>query len=260
MLTDASGGSRNRPTKRAGRAGVIALAGPESIPCNAGMRTLLVALGLLGGLVLSRGAEEIAPHHLQFEPAIAAFEARDATNPPPKNAVLFVGSSSIRLWTNAAAAFPEYTIINRGFGGSHMSDANAFFSRIVTPYQPRVIVLYEGDNDIASGKSPEQVFADFNEFAAMAKQEVPGARLVFISIKPSPSRLKHLERMGEANRLIREAIEKDGSWTFVDVVTPLLNGQGEPREELFRSDRLHLNDEGYALWEATLRPVLDGLR
>jgi lysophospholipase L1-like esterase len=224
------------------------------------MRTLIVAFGLFCGLVLSHGAEEFAPHHLKFEPAIAAFEARDATNPPPKNAVLFVGSSSIRLWTNAAAAFPGHTIINRGFGGSHMADANAFFSRIVTPHQPRVIVLYEGDNDIASGKSPEQVLADFKEFDAKVKQDVPGARLVFISIKPSPSRLKHLASMSEANRLIREVIEQDPRWTYLDVATPMLNAVGQPREELFRSDRLHLNEQGYALWEEALRPVLDGLR
>jgi len=163
------------------------------------------------------------------------------------------------LWTNAATAFPEYTIINRGFGGSHMSDANAFFSRIVTPYRPLVFVLYEGDNDIASGKSPEQVLADFKEFDAMAKQDVPGARLVFISIKPSPSRLKHLQSMREANRLIREVTEQDPRWTYLDVVTPMLNAEGQPRGELFRSDRLHLNDDGYALWEETLRPVLHRL-
>lgn len=224
------------------------------------MRTLCVALGLLYGLVLSHGAEETnAPHHVQFEPAIATFEALDATNPPPKNAVLFVGSSSIRLWTNAAAAYPDYTIINRGFGGSHMSDANAFFSRVVTPYHPRVIVLYEGDNDIASGKSPEQVLADFKEFDARARQDVPGARLVFIAIKPSPSRVKYLQSMREANRLIREVIEQDPRWTYLDVVSPMLNAEGQPRGEIFRSDRLHLNEEGYALWEETLRPVLNRL-
>ena len=225
--------------------------------CNAGMRTLLLSLGVACGLWTLHGAETNIPHHVQFEPAIRAFEAQDRTNPPPRDAVLFVGSSSIRLWTNAPAAFPEHTILNRGFGGSHTSDLNVFFDRIVTPYRSSLIVLYEGDNDIAAGKSPEQVLADFNQFAQMMREKLPESRVAFIAIKPSPSRLKYLEQSREANRLIREAIAQQPGWVYVDVFTPMLNADGEPRGEMFRSDRLHLNDEGYQLWADILRPVLN---
>jgi lysophospholipase L1-like esterase len=221
------------------------------------MRTLLLSFAVACGLWTLHGAETNTPHHVQFEPAIRAFEAQDRTSPPPRDAILLVGSSSIRLWTNAPAAFPDHTILNRGFGGSHMSDLNAFVDRIVIPYRPPLIVLYEGDNDIASGKSPEEVLSDFNDFAQKVRKELPETRVAFIAIKPSPSRLKHLDRMREANRLIREDIADHPGWVYVDVFTPMLNDAGEPRQELFRSDDLHMKDAGYQLWADLLKPIID---
>lgn len=228
--------------------------------CFLTLPTRTLALGFTLALLLpgfTRAADTNQPHHLQYEPAIRAFEAADRTNPPPHDAVLFIGSSSIRKWTNAAAQIPEHHIINRGFGGSHLSDSVAFADRIVVPYRPSVIVLYAGDNDIAAGKSPDEVLADFKTFVAKIHAALPAARIAFLAIKPSPSRRKFFEQIKAANRLIREFIAADGKLVYVDVLTPMLGADGQPRAELFVSDRLHLNDDGYKLWAGIVGPVLD---
>lgn len=206
---------------------------------------------------IAQATETNRAHHLQYEPAIRAFEARDKTNPPPKDAVLFIGSSSIRLWTNAPAQFPEHQIINRGFGGSHLSDVAVFAERIAIPYQPKVIVLYAGENDIAGGKSAADVFGAFKEFVAKVHQKVPQTPVLFVALKPSPSREKFLPQFLEANRLIRELSNTDKRLLYVDVFTPMLDSDGKPRGELFVKDRLHLNAEGYKLWAGIVKPVLD---
>ena len=220
---------------------------------------LALGLALVLSPALARAADTNQSHHLQYEPAIRAFEAADQTNPPPRGAVLFIGSSSIRKWTNAPAQFPAHQIINRGFGGSHLSDSVAFAERIVLPYRPRVVVLYAGDNDIAADKSPEVVLADFKTFVAKIHAALPETRIAFLAIKPSPSRMKFLAQIKSANRLIREFIAGNPKLVHVDVFTPMLGADGQPRAELFASDRLHLNDDGYKLWAGIVGPVLDKL-
>jgi lysophospholipase L1-like esterase len=218
------------------------------------------ALGLTLALFLpklARSADTNQPHHVKWEPAIRAFEAADKTNPPPQNAIEFIGSSSIRLWTNAPALLPGHKIFNRGFGGSHLEDSVAFADRIVIPYRPKLVVLYAGDNDIAAGKSPEQVFADFKAFVAKVHAALPGTTIVFLSIKPSPSRAKYVEPAKAGNRLIEEFIAGKPKLAYVDVFTPMLNRDGQPRAELFVGDQLHLNEAGYKLWAGILKPVLD---
>jgi len=207
--------------------------------------------------ILAQTTETNRAHHLQYEPAIRAFEARDRTNPPPKDAVLFIGSSSIRLWTNAPAQFPDHPIINRGFGGSHVSDSVMFVERIVIPYAPKLILLYAGDNDLAGGKSPTRVLADFKEFVKKVHDQLPQSKIAFIAIKPSPSRAKLMPQGREANGLIRDFIATDDRLLYVDIFTPMLDADGNPREELFVKDRLHLNAEGYKLWAGIVKPVLD---
>jgi lysophospholipase L1-like esterase len=196
------------------------------------------------------------PHPLLWENTIRAFETSDKTNPPPRNAILLIGSSSILRWTNAPAQFPDHRLINRGFGGSHLSDSVAFVERIVIPYQPKLVVLYAGDNDLAAGVSPERVLTDFQEFVAKVQRALPETRIAFISIKPSPSRMKFAEPTRTANQLIREFISARPKLIYVDVFTPMLGADGQPRPELFVSDRLHLNPEGYQLWARILKPVL----
>ena len=195
----------------------------------------------------------------RWEPAIRAFEAADKTNPPPRNAVEFIGSSSIRLWTNAPSLLPGHRIFNRGFGGSHLADSVAFVDRIVVPYRPKLVVLYAGDNDLSAGKSPQEVFADFKEFARKIRAALPHTHIAFISIKPCPARAKYLDEVQTANRLIKEFIGSDGRLTYLDVFTPSLSADGKPRVELYLKDGLHPNDTGYQLWAVIVKPALDRL-
>lgn len=202
-------------------------------------------------------AETNAPPHARWEKDIAAFEAVDRTNPPPPGAVVFVGSSSIRLWKTAPEQFPRHRIINRGFGGSHLSDAVAFAERIVIPYRPKLVVLYAGDNDIAGGKTPERVLADFQAFVAKLRLALPETHIAYLAIKPSSSRLKLLEKHKATNELIREFIAHDRKLVYVDTWTPILGTDGKPRDEFFQKDLLHLNAEGYKQWAGVVGPVLD---
>ena len=193
----------------------------------------------------------------EWETEIAAFEASDKANPPPKDAILFVGSSSIRLWQSLAHDFPEHAVINRGFGGSHLADCALLADRVVIPYRPRMVLLYAGDNDIAEGKTPEQVFSDFKTFVEKVYAALPKTRIAYLSIKPSITRRQLLDNMKAANRLIESYAQKKKNLLFIDVFTPMLNSDNEPRRELFTSDGLHLNGAGYELWASIIRPYLN---
>ncbi|HEX6622180.1 MAG TPA: GDSL-type esterase/lipase family protein, partial [Pyrinomonadaceae bacterium] len=136
----------------------------------------------------------------RFEPEIKRFEEADKQQPPAEGAVLFIGSSSIRLWKSLAEDFPSVKVVNRGFGGSHIEDSVDFADRIIFRHKPRLIVMYAGDNDIESGKSPAVVLADFEKFVAAVHRKLPRTRIAFISIKPSPARWHLVDKAREANR------------------------------------------------------------
>jgi lysophospholipase L1-like esterase len=191
----------------------------------------------------------------KWEKAIAALEAQDAKSPPPSNAVLFAGSSSIRLW-DLKKSFSDLATINRGFGGSQIVDSTHFAPRLIHKQKPHTIVFYAGDNDLASGKSPAQVAADFKAFASAVHQELPRARIIFIAIKPSVARAKLFDKQKEANALIESFCKQDERLKYLDVVTPMLT-DGQPRAELFVKDGLHLNPMGYELWTKLLQPHLE---
>jgi lysophospholipase L1-like esterase len=195
------------------------------------------------------------PNFDRWEKEIAAIEQRDAEREPAAGGVVFVGSSSIRLW-DLDKNFADRGFANHGFGGSTIADSAHFLDRLVLRLKPNTIVLYAGDNDLANGLSPEQVHADFQAFVKRVREKLPEAKIAFIAIKPSPSRLALLEKQREANRLIEEAIAKDDRLVFVDIFTPMLNEEGKPREEFFVDDKLHLNEAGYELWKERLLPVL----
>jgi lysophospholipase L1-like esterase len=181
--------------------------------------------------------------------AIDKFTQADATNPPPTGGVVFVGSSSIVKWTTLQKDFPREKVIQRGFGGSELADSVYYADRIVTPYKPRAVVVYAGDNVLNAGKTPEQVFADFKALVAKIHGSVPNARIVFIAIKPSPSRWKIREKGERANALIAAECAKDPKrLRFVDIWKPMLDAKGQPRPELFVADMLHMNPEGYKIW------------
>ena len=190
----------------------------------------------------------------KWEPEIKKFEDSDRQNPPPKGAVLFVGSSSIRLWQSLGKDFPGTKVINRGFGGSEIADSTFFVDRIVIPYRPRMVVLYAGDNDLASGRTPQQVFEDYKAFVERVHRKLPNTRIAFISIKPSPARASLLQSMKDANGLIKAYATHSGRLVYIDVFTPMLGKDGSPRSELFGPDRLHMNSEGYRLWKLVVAP------
>jgi lysophospholipase L1-like esterase len=214
---------------------------------------LVAGLIALAALIAARGQAAEKPH--AFEQAIQTFEAQDLQTPPPERPILFVGGSSIRLW-NLAKWFPNLPVLNRGFGGSQIADSVYFADRIVIKYRPSVIVFYAGDNDLAGGKSPEQVASDFREFVAKVRPALPDTRIIYIAIKPSPARWNQIDRARTANGLIATFAKSDPLVTFIDVEKPMLDSEGNPRSELFVADKLHLNATGYDLWTSLLLPHL----
>jgi lysophospholipase L1-like esterase len=222
-------------------------------PLSSPLRLALVVLA--AGLLVRPGRADDQPKFAKWEKDIAAFEKRDQEKPPPKNGIVFVGSSSIRLW-DLAKSFPGVNALNRGFGGSQLVDSVHFASRIVTKYEPRLVVLYAGDNDLAGGKSPEQVLADFQAFVTTVQKESPNTRIVYLSIKGSIARWKLIDKIRQTNVRIEDYCKQDERLRYVDVATPLLGTDGKPRAELFRKDGLHLNDMGYEVWAAAVKPHL----
>ncbi|TCV96501.1 lysophospholipase L1-like esterase [Luteibacter rhizovicinus] len=212
---------------------------------------------LFAALVLAAPVFAKGPDHSRWEPDIRAFEMQDRAQPPVPGAVLFVGSSSIRMWTSLSADFPAFRVVNRGFGGSDLDDSTAFAARIVAPYRPGAIVIYAGDNDLMNGDSPEQVRDDFADFVARVRKDQPQVPIAFISIKPSVSRRALLDKILKSNELIREWASRQKDVSFLDIVPGMVDGQGEPRPELFIADGLHMNSKGYALWTATVEPWLE---
>ena len=193
----------------------------------------------------------------RFANEIDAFDAADRAAPPAPGGIVFVGSSTIRLWSSLADDFAGLPVINRGFGGSTFPDALHYLQRTVVRYHPRTVVVYEGDNDLAGGRTPQQIADDYRAFVRGVRDSLPSARIVFLAIKPSPSRWTLESRRQEANRLVRAIVAADRTQTFVDVGTPMLDASsGHPRPALYRADSLHMTPAGYALWRATVAPVL----
>ncbi|MEO5590538.1 MAG: SGNH/GDSL hydrolase family protein [Gemmatimonadaceae bacterium] len=192
----------------------------------------------------------------RFSDEVERFVAADRASMPPAGGVLFVGSSSIRMWPHLATDFPGARTIQRGVGGTRLDEILAFAPRIVLPYKPRLIVLYAGDNDIAEGRSPAEVLASFREFVELVHRSLPGTRIAFVSIKPSESRWSLVEEMTSANALVRQFAESDSMVAYVDVFGAMLGADGHARPELFLADKLHMTEEGYAIWRRILAPVV----
>ena len=211
-----------------------------------------VALFLLAGSV----AQARPPPPQYWQADIDALVAGDSAHPPPQHGVLFVGSSSIRMWTTLAADFPGVPVIDRGFGGSVIADTTHFANRIVIPCHPRLIVMYAGDNDIAEGETPQRVLVEFKAFVARVRRGLPDVAIAYISIKPSIARFAMWPRMREANRLIADWMQTQTRMSFVDVSAGMLDKSGKPRAALFRADGLHMTAAGYAVWVQALKPVL----
>ncbi len=225
-----------------------------------GSRAMAVGVAILlasrcGSAAADEPAVAQVPGWTKWSAAIADFERQDRESPPPPGGVLFLGSSSIRLW-DLKKSFPGETVVNRGFGGSQIDDSVHYADRLVLPSRPRLVVFYAGDNDIASGKSPERVLADFQALVEAIHAKLPETRIAFIAVKPSPSRWKHFDAQRRANALVAEFARGDARLDYVDIVTPMLGTDGRPRPELFVKDNLHLSAEGYRLWNDIVTPHL----
>ncbi|MCX6862310.1 MAG: GDSL-type esterase/lipase family protein [Verrucomicrobia bacterium] len=220
------------------------------------MRFWLVAwIPLLLILLVPLNAAESASTN-RFEPEVLKFEALDRRVPPPPRPILFVGSSSIRLWTHLPTSIHGRPVLNRGFGGSRFKDLLRFFNRVVLPYGPSVVVVYEGDNDLAEGQTPAEIAQDLAVFLERAETELRGTSILLLTVKPSPSRVHLLEVQSEFNRRLKLLPQSHPRVRVIDVASPLLDSQGKPDPRFFAADRLHLNADGYEAWR---QPVLDAI-
>ena len=201
---------------------------------------------------------KLAPYDVDspFAEELRAFLEADAAGTAPQGAVVFCGGSSIRLWSSLSTDFPEWPVINRGFGGSTLAESLAEMDWMILPLQPRAIVLYAGDNDLEQGARPEQVMERLEQFIQRIRARL-GSRLpvLFISIKPSPARMGNIASISHTNALVRAAIAELPQVRFVDVFSATLE-QGRPRMELFDPDCLHLSAAGYRLWAKAVRGAL----
>lgn len=213
---------------------------------------------LIASVFLSPPALDAQRSSGRWEATIAEFEAADRINPPKPGVIVFIGSSSIRGWTTLEEDFSGLDVVNRGFGGSEMFNAADFAGRIVTPYRPSRIVLYEGDNDTNNGTPPDTIVADLKRFVAAVRDELPDTPIYVLAVKPSPRRWKIWLVVKETNELFKALCDSDQGLVYVDVATPMLRESDlYPRPELFQADSLHLERAGYELWKSVLRPYLE---
>lgn len=218
-------------------------------------RWLLLAAALLPAALRAQNPST----EQRWKKELDAFAAADRQQMPPPGGVLFVGSSSIRFWTGLETAFADQpVVIKRGFGGSRLAESADLVHRLVVPYQPRLVVLYAGENDIHEGVGPTELLAHFQRFVRQVQGVLPATRVAWMAIKPSPSRLAFMTTMREANLLIQTHVLQHDNLDYIDVHTAMLDNDGRPRPELFVRDQLHLSAEGYGLWRqivsAHLRP------
>lgn len=197
------------------------------------------------------------PHNFaKWEKDIAAFEKRDAENAPPKHALLFIGSSGIVRWKSLATDFPGVTILNRAFGGNEIADSTHFADRMIFPYEPKMIFLRAGGNDIHSGKSAEKVFEDYKTFVATIRAKLPEVPIAYIALSPAPSRWNEKPEGDKLNAAIADYSGKNKNLIFVDAARITLDADGKVRPELFVADQLHFNEAGYKLLAEKVRPHL----
>ena len=184
----------------------------------------------------------------RFEKEILAYEKQDSIALPAKGMKLFIGSSSFRLWKSFDADTKGMNAFNRGFGGSTLKDALYYFDRMVVKYQPSWVFMYEGDNDLASGTSPEEIASQFEEFSARLVKQVPGAKLVFVSARPSLAREALIAKQQDLNQRIAASTAKKKGHYVIDLHSPFYNADGTLMQDIFVADRLHLNEKGYAIF------------
>ena len=193
-----------------------------------------------------------------FASEISDFKKQDSIEFPKPGLILFVGSSSFTKWKDVQDYFPDYPIINRGFGGSSLPDVIYYAKDIIYPYHPKQVVIYCGDNDLAASSevTGQVVLERFKTLFKMIRENLPDANIAFVSLKPSPSRLKLMPKAATANKLVKKFIGGQKNASFIDVYHKMLTTAGKPIPEIFVSDSLHMNSQGYAIWKKAIQPYL----
>lgn len=218
----------------------------------------ITSLVLFIALLQLFGNQSYAQRRDTFNKQIEAFKNQDKINPPIVGGLVFVGSSSFTMWTDVKDYFPGYNIINRGFGGSSLPDVIQHASSTIYAYKPLQVVIYCGENDFSytPNTNADTIFSRFSTLFGMIRKELPKANIVFISMKPSPSRLKYMPEMKRANEMIRKYLKKQNNSAFIDVYSKMLLADGSPMPDIFKSDNLHMNEKGYAIWQKAIKPYL----
>lgn len=211
---------------------------------------ILSAFQLIGGLLF-------AQEQHRFDKEVKALIAGDSLV-SKKKLILFTGSSSIRMWKELKTDFPGHNVLNRGFGGSDMADLLYYAEQLIIQYKPSKVFIYEGDNDINAGKSPEQILAEAEKLLTLLRAELPGrVKIIFISAKPSVARWHLKDKYIAFNQQLKQWTSSKRNVLYADVWTPMLDENGEVRKNLFIEDNLHMNREGYDIWKKAIRQYLN---
>ena len=192
---------------------------------------------------------------------VQAIKRYDAMYQPPANPILFVGSSSIRKWNDLERTFASYVVMNRGIGGAVTNDITGYLEDIVFAYHPRQIVIYVGENDLTQKETTaDSVLERTKRLLTAIRARMPEVPILYISMKPSPSRDQFREKCKQANALIRDYLKGQQRMEYIDVFSKMLDKDGNSRPELFVQDMLHMNAKGYAIWRAAVEPRLAVLK
>ena len=204
-------------------------------------------------IVFLANAQEKPP----FYNEISNFKKQDSLKFPPKNATLFVGSSTFTNWKDAQKYFPNQVIINRGFGGSSLPHVINYANDIIFPYDPKQIVIYCGENDFTNpGTTTEMVVDRVKQLFELIRKKYPKTHIAYISIKPSPSRQKYFPQMIEANKMIASIVKDMKNTKFINTYDAMFNPDGTLMTDIFLKDNLHMNAKGYAIWQKVMEPYL----
>ena len=189
---------------------------------------------------------------------VQSFKKADSASFPPKNAILFIGSSSFTMWADLQEDFPGYTVINRAFVGSTLLDQLRYVKEVVFPYKPKQIVIYCGENDLASSDtvSGSMVANRFSKLFSLIRKKFPGVQVTYVSMKPSPSRELLLTKMIKGNELIKKYLSAKKKTAYINVYNEMIDDEGKPRTDIFLDDNLHMNRDGYAMWKKLIQPYL----
>ncbi len=194
----------------------------------------------------------------KFESVIIKYEAQDQQNGYQPGAILFTGSSSIRMWKSLSTDMSPMPVINRGFGGSTIPEVTYYADRILLPHQPKIIVFYCGENDLSNDEAKSGLpLKSFKQFYRYMEQNLPETKVFFIAIKPSISRWHYWPKMAEANEKLKKFMNSKDNYYFVDTASGMLDENGTVLQDIFIKDNLHMNAKGYAIWTNILKPILE---